>query len=86
MSESRGHQHGACCASHNHHGHELSTHPAKSHEHAEETCGCHGGVPVFDGVDPRYKRVLWTVIAINAALFVTEIVAGHVAPEASGEF
>jgi Co/Zn/Cd efflux system component len=85
MSESRGHRHGACCASHehhaheDHHGHERSTHPTKSHEHVEETCGCHGGVPVFDGVDPRYKRVLWTVIAINAALFVTEIVAGHVA-------
>src|SRR5919112_2263026 len=79
MSEPRGHQHGACCASHDHHGHELSTHPTKSHEDAEETCGCHGGVPVFDGVDPRYKRVLWTVIAINAALFVTEIVAGHLA-------
>ena len=79
MSEPRGHQHGACCASRDHHGHELSTHPTKSHEDAEETCGCHAGVPVFDGVDPRYKRVLWTVIAINAALFVTEIVAGHVA-------
>jgi Co/Zn/Cd efflux system component len=36
-------------------------------------------VPVFDGVDPRYKRVLWTVILINAAMFVTEIVAGHLA-------
>lgn len=36
-------------------------------------------MPVFDGVDLRYKRVLWTVIAINAALFVTEIVAGHLA-------
>ncbi|MFL4998337.1 MAG: cation transporter [Microvirga sp.] len=85
MTEFRGHQHGACCTSHDHHGHEdhhaheLSTHPAKSHEHADETCGCQGGVPVFDGVDPRYKRVLWTVIAINAALFVTEIVAGHLA-------
>ena len=32
-----------------------------------------GGVPVFDGVDPRYKRVLWTVIAINAAMFVIEM-------------
>ena len=79
MSESCGHRHGACCASHDDPAHELPTRPAKSHEHAEEACGCHGGVPVFDGVDPRYKRVLWTVIAINAVLFVTEIVAGHVA-------
>jgi len=30
-------------------------------------------------MDPRYKRVLWTVIAINAAMFLTEMLAGHVA-------
>jgi Co/Zn/Cd efflux system component len=79
MSESCGHQHGACSSSHEHHGHEPAIHSAKGQGHAEEACGCHGGVPVFDGVDPRYKRVLWTVIAINATLFVTEIVAGHLA-------
>jgi len=77
MSQLHGHSHGACCASHDHPAHD--THTAKAHAHAEEACGCHGGVPVFDGVDPRYKRVLWTVIAINAAMFVTEIVAGHLA-------
>lgn len=46
---------------------------------AERACGCHGGVPVFDGVDPRYKRVLWTVIAINGAMFLTEMAAGQLA-------
>lgn len=40
---------------------------------------CSGGVPVFDGVDPRYKRILWTVIAINAVMFVTEMTAGQIA-------
>jgi Co/Zn/Cd efflux system component len=30
-------------------------------------------------MDPRYKAMLWIVIAINGAMFVTEIVAGHVA-------
>ncbi len=65
---------------HAHDGHAHHAHgPATRHAQAEEACGCHGGVPVFDGVDPRYKRVLWTVIAINAAMFVTEIVAGHLA-------
>jgi len=77
MSETCGHQQGACCSSHERPAHEA--HPAKGHGHVEEACGCHGGVPVFDGVDPRYKRVLWTVILINAAMFVTEIVAGHLA-------
>jgi Co/Zn/Cd efflux system component len=78
MSEPCGHQHGACCSSHEHHdqAHRQAEAP---HAPAEEACGCHGGVPVFDGVDPRYKRVLWTVILINAAMFVTEIVAGHLA-------
>jgi Co/Zn/Cd efflux system component len=34
---------------------------------------------MFDGLDPRYKRVLWTVIAINALMFVVELTAGVVA-------
>ena len=40
---------------------------------------CSGGVPVFDGMDPRYKRVLWTVIGINGAMFLTEMLAGQLA-------
>lgn len=40
---------------------------------------CCGANVRFDGLDPRYKRVLWTVIAINAVMFVTEIAAGHLA-------
>ena len=36
-------------------------------------------MPRFDGLDPRYKRVLWTVIGVNGAMFVTEMVAGHLA-------
>jgi Co/Zn/Cd efflux system component len=43
-----------------------------------DTC-CSGGVPVFDGMDPRYKRVLWIVIGINGAMFLTEMVAGQLA-------
>ena len=42
-------------------------------------CGCSGGVPVFDGVDPRYKRGLWTVIGVNAAMFAAKMAAGQVA-------
>lgn len=53
------------------------------HEHEPtacdgDACGCHGN-PVFDGVDPTYKRLLMLVIAINAVMFVTETLAGHVA-------
>ncbi len=46
---------------------------------ADQACGCHSGVPSFDGLDPRYKRVLWTVIGINGAMFLTEIIAGQLA-------
>ena len=49
--------------------------PGTCDDHA---CGCSGN-PVFDGVDPRYKRVLWTVIAINAVMFVVEMAAGRLA-------
>ena len=42
------------------------------------TCGCSGN-PVFDGVDPRYKLVLWVVIIINAVMFFIEMTAGRMA-------
>ncbi len=41
-------------------------------------CGCTGN-PVFDGVDDRYKMMLWLVIGINAVMFAVEIVAGKMA-------
>ncbi len=41
-------------------------------------CGCSGN-PVFDGVDKRYKAVLWAVIALNAGMFFVEMIAGHLA-------
>lgn len=44
----------------------------------QETCGCSGN-PVFDGVDQTYKRVLWAVIVINAAMFFVEMSAGKLA-------
>ena len=46
---------------------------------ADAACGCHGGVPRFDGLDPRYKRVLWTVIGVNGAMFLAEMIAGQLA-------
>jgi Co/Zn/Cd efflux system component len=45
---------------------------------ADAPCGCRG-VPRFDGLDPRYKRVLWTVIGVNGAMFLTEMAAGRLA-------
>ncbi len=48
-------------------------------QHPQDACGCSGGVPVFDGLDPRYKRVLWTVIGFNGAMFLIEMVAGQLA-------
>ncbi|MHC2017551.1 cation transporter [Methylobacterium sp. CM6247] len=60
------------------HDHAVATQAPKASPH-EESCGCSGGVPVFDGVDPRYKRVLWFVIALNGAMFVTEMAAGQAA-------
>jgi len=41
-------------------------------------CGCSGN-PRFDGMDASYKRALWTVIAINAAMFFVEMSAGQLA-------
>jgi cation diffusion facilitator family transporter len=33
----------------------------------------------FEGASPAYKRALWSVVAINAAMFVTEVAAGQLA-------
>jgi Co/Zn/Cd efflux system component len=60
----------------------LHVTPAVAKKETKDSCRdscCGGGVPVFDGVDPRYKRVLWAVIAINGAMFLTEMVAGQLA-------
>lgn len=43
-----------------------------------QECGCSGN-PVFDGVDNQYKRILWLVIFINAAMFIVEMSAGKLA-------
>lgn len=38
-------------------------------------CGCSDGIK-FDGLSKAYKRALWAVIAINAAMFLVEMTAG----------
>lgn len=40
---------------------------------------CAPGVPVFDGMDLRYRRILRTVIVVNAGMFLTEMAAGQFA-------
>ncbi len=44
----------------------------------DHACGCSSN-PRFDGIDPRYKRVLWIVIAINGLMFLVEMAAGQLA-------
>ncbi len=57
--------------------HDHATPTPHSHRPtADEACGCRG-TPVFDGMDPRYRRTLWRVIGLNAAMFTTEIIAGQ---------
>jgi Co/Zn/Cd efflux system component len=57
---------------------EVSPLPVAACGTAESSC-CAGGVPIFDGMDPRYKRVLWIVIGLNGSMFLAEMVAGHMA-------
>ena len=40
---------------------------------------CGQGNTAFDGMSADYKRRLWLVIAMNAAMFAVEITAGHMA-------
>jgi len=39
--------------------------------------GCCGNEAKFDGVSADYRRRLWAVIAINASMFLVEMVAGR---------
>lgn len=39
-------------------------------------CGCSSTTVKFDGVSKAYRRVLWLVIAVNAAMFAVEMGAG----------
>ncbi|KGM87694.1 Co/Zn/Cd efflux system component [Roseovarius mucosus DSM 17069] len=41
--------------------------------------GCCGHEARFDGLSSAYKRRLWMVIAINAAMFAVEMIAGQTA-------
>lgn len=45
----------------------------------EHGCGCEGVAAGFEGASPRYQRILWLIIAMNAAMFIVEIVAGQIA-------
>jgi Co/Zn/Cd efflux system component len=63
-----------CCGTHGKPDPQIDAATARG----ADSC-CSGGVPVFDGVEPRYKRVLWTVIGINGLMFFVEMFAGHVA-------
>jgi Co/Zn/Cd efflux system component len=77
-----------CCSSDDRHGHAA---PAACAERqaghgalptasvASVGACCAQGVPVFDGVDSRYKAMLWIVIAINGAMFLTEAITGQLA-------
>ena len=40
---------------------------------------CCGAAATFDGRSVAYRRVLWIVIALNAAMFVVEVAAGYIA-------
>lgn len=41
--------------------------------------GCCGEEVAFDGMSADYKRRLWAVIVLNAAMFAVEMTAGHLA-------
>lgn len=43
------------------------------------SASCCAQQPKFDGATPAFRRALWAVIAINAAMFVVEMAAGSYA-------
>ena len=41
--------------------------------------GCCRAEAAFDGNSTPYRRVLWVIIALNAAMFEVEVAAGYLA-------
>lgn len=41
-----------------------------------DTCGSHGCTPLPTTPDPRYRRVLWAALVINATMFAVEVAGG----------
>lgn len=41
-----------------------------------DSCGSHGCAPPASGNDPRYRRVLWIALWINALMFAVEVAGG----------
>lgn len=73
----------SCCGGAHDHGHSHTHDHSHGHDHAHQdqtgsACGCSGN-PVFDGMDQRYKAILWTVIALNGGMFIIELLAGKLA-------
>jgi cation diffusion facilitator family transporter len=48
-------------------------------EKSNDGCGCEAVTSTFDGSSAAYRRILWVIVAMNAAIFVVEIVAGQLA-------
>ncbi len=46
---------------------------------ASAGCGCQAVTATFTGEDPRYRAALLAVVAINAAMFLVETLAGRLA-------
>jgi Co/Zn/Cd efflux system component len=59
-------------AAHSHH----STHDHCSHDHGHSHAHSHDHMPGPGQDTPRYRRVLWAALIINAAMFLIEIAAG----------
>lgn len=60
------------------------THNHSSYQHGAARGDGHAGhnhheIADFSGASPAYRRVLWTVIALNAGMFAVEVVAGAMA-------
>jgi Co/Zn/Cd efflux system component len=77
-----GHDHGK--ADGKNHGHDHAHDHGHKHGHEHKPAGkevdlcCQADVR-FDGMDRRYKAILWIVIAINGAMFLVEMAAGRIA-------
>lgn len=54
----------------------CGTQKSQASAQASGACGCSSGTVAFDGMDRRYRQVLWVVILLNAVMFFVEMGGG----------
>jgi Co/Zn/Cd efflux system component len=67
----------SCCGEHA--PHERVEHHSETRAETPHACGCESVGKSVETGSPAFRRTVWIVLALNAAMFLTETIAGRLA-------